>query len=75
MFVLCSRSPRTALTLLTLMNLVEVENGTVSGLVTGVNFARIGIEADVLMPQGMRWLLLRPHPIEGMYAHNGAGSV
>ena len=43
--------------------LVEVENGTVSGLVIGVPFARIaGTDAESTTT---------PHPIEGMYAHSG----
>ena len=43
--------------------LVEVENGTVSGLVIGVPFARIaGTELASTTT---------PHPIEGMYAHSG----
>ena len=52
-------------------NFIEVENGTVSNLVTGVKFARIGQintdAADAPVALGT----LRPHPIEGMYAHNG----
>ncbi len=51
--------------------LVEVENGTVSGLVTGVKFARIGIEEDNDDAETTALATLRPHPIEGMYAHVG----
>ena len=72
MFVLCSRRPRTGFDLADVNNFIEVQNGTVSGLVTGVTFARIGQigvgdDADAPVALGT----LRPHPIEGMYAHNG----
>ena len=75
MFVLCSPSIRTALTLLNVNNLIEVENGTVSNLVVRYAFARFGGEDTntVRAARGMtvRRLTLRPHPIEGMYEHNG----
>ena len=54
--------------------LVEVENGTVSGLVIGVPFTRLGdvlgaspTEADI---EGYNDSTYRPHPSEGMYDHN-----
>ena len=47
-------------------NFVEVENGTVSGLVTGVPFERFGTDdAD--------GNTVRPHPSEGMYVHGLVG--
>ena len=45
---------------------VEVENGTVSGLVTGVPFERFG--TDDTAPN-----TVRPHPSEGMYDHGLVG--
>ena len=70
------------MTLLTLINLVEVENGTVSGLVTGVPFTRLGL--DLVDTDGERLVdrqdtslltdalkgTYRPHPSEGMYEHS-----
>ena len=50
-------------------NFIEVENGTVSNLVTGVTFAQIGQIDENNAPVALG--TLRPHPIEGMYAHNG----
>ena len=44
--------------------LVEVENGTVSGLVIGVPFARIAEKAN----DNRLLSTTTPHPIEGMYA-------
>ena len=59
-------------------NLVEVENGTPSGLVIGVPFTRIGIDtddSDSTTNAGDAMNTLRPHPIEGMYAHVGMGAL
>ena len=67
-------------------NLVEVENGTVSGLVTGVPFTRLG--PDLVNADGERlvddnngtalttalMMTFRPHPSEGMY-ENGLPQV
>ena len=55
-------------------NLVEVENGTVSGLVTGVPFTRLGAEletqdADAAAIEAYYDSTYRPHPSEGMYDH------
>ena len=47
-------------------NFIEVENGTVSGLVTGVPFERFG--TDDTAPN-----TVRPHPSEGMYVHGLVG--
>ena len=58
-------------------NLVEVENGTVSGLVIGTLFARLGVDlSDRVYDDGgnggdanWRYNTIRPHPLEGMYTH------
>ena len=58
-------------------NLVEVENGTVSGLVVGTLFARLGVDlSDRVYDDGgnggdanWRYNTIRPHPLEGMYTH------
>ena len=61
-------------------NFIEVENGTVSGLVTGVPFERFGLPlVDTnangnprLTGPGLTTALMgtyNPHPIEGMYEH------
>ena len=64
------------------VNLVEVENGTVSDLVIGVPFTRLG--PDLVDAQGARLVddntntpltdalmgTYRPHPSEGMYEHS-----
>ena len=55
-------------------NLVEVEFGTVSDLVIGVPFTRIGVGQDA-STQAMAGNTLRPHPIEGMYEHLGTGPL
>ena len=55
-------------------NFVEVQNGTVSNLVTGVTFTRIGVGADATA-QALRGNTLRPHPIEGMYEHLDTGPL
>ena len=56
-------------------NFIEVQNGTVSGLVTGVKFARIGIEGADADDDMVAASTLRPHPIEGMYAHVGTTAL
>ena len=56
--------------------LVEVKNGTVSGLVIGVPFERIGIDTDGVATTTNAddaANTFKPHPIEGMYAHVGDG--
>ena len=56
--------------------LVEVENGTVSNFVKGVPFERIGIDtADNETDDTSASNTLRPHPVEGMYAHIGEGRL
>ena len=52
-------------------NFIEVENGTVSGLVTGVPFARFGGEEAADDPVNPAKTII-PNPIEGMYEHDGA---
>ena len=65
-------------------NFIEVENGTVSGLVTGVPFERFGLPlVDTnatgnprLTGPGLTTALMgtyNPHPIEGMYEHGLTG--
>ena len=58
-------------------NFIEVQNGTVSGLVTGVTFARIGIDTSTDNTSNEDDLMntLRPHPVEGMYDHIGEGAL
>ena len=59
-------------------NLVEVENGVASNIVIGVPFERIGINTDTqanASNAGDAMNTLRPHPIEGMYAHLGEGAL
>ena len=51
-------------------NFIEVQNGTVSGLVTGVKFARIGQALDTPPTSVQLLSTTTPHPIEGMYAHS-----
>ena len=62
------------------VNLVEVENGTVSGLVTGVPFERFGLPLvdnnARLTGSALTTALMgtyNPHPIEGMYEHGLTG--
>ena len=55
-------------------NLVEVQNGTVSGLVTGVTFTRIGVGENATA-RALAGNTLRPHPIEGMYEHLDTGPL
>ena len=52
---------------------VEVENGTVSGLVTGVPFARFGGEEENAAVDLAKTII--PNPIEGMYEHDGADAL
>ena len=52
-------------------NLVEVENGTASNLVVGTTFAWHGGPVPSGSSVGLAFHSLRPHPIEGMYAHAG----
>ena len=53
-------------------NFIEVENGTVSGLVTGVPFARFGGETDDTVVPAKTII---PNPIEGMYEHDGENAL
>ena len=54
--------------------MINVEGGTASNLVVGVPFARIGVEtADTDTTIESAANTLRPHPVEGMYAHVGDG--
>ena len=53
---------------------IEVDGGTASSLVVGVPFARIGVDTtDGATDADDASTTLRPHPIEGMYAHVGDG--
>ena len=60
-------------------NLVEVENGVPSNLVVGQNFTWFGGTDNDNDPreamEANRPFAVRPHPIEGMYDHNGLGSL
>ena len=53
-------------------NLVEVENGTASGLVIGATFKRIGPHAEPKDSPTNEDIArtIMPHPIEGMYWHS-----
>ena len=74
MFVLCSLRLPHGIDLADVNNFIEVENGTVSGLVTGVPFARFGgEEADATEVDPGKTII--PNPIEGMYEHDGAGAL
>ena len=57
-------------------NLVEVENGIASNLVVGTKFEWFGgidNNANRAQSETNRPFAIRPHPLEGMYEHNGSG--
>ena len=58
---------------------IDVENGTASGLIVGIPFARHGQgDAGAVLTGGAVAAAddtLRPHPIEGMYEHAGDGAL
>jgi len=56
-------------------NLVEVENGTASGLVVGQKFAWHGGMSGDTPPVRVQAQAIRPHPIEGMYEHDGTANT
>ena len=56
--------------------LIEVENGVPSNLVVGQTFTWFGGSADDVArvaTEETRPFAIRPHPLEGMYEHNGDG--
>ena len=58
--------------------LIEVENGRVNNLVVGQTFTWFGGSADNtdvvrVATETTRPFAIRPHPLEGMYEHNGEG--
>ena len=57
-------------------NLVEVENGTVSNLVVGTQFTRLGVDLSDINSSGnadFPYNTIRPYPLEGMYTHQNNG--
>ena len=58
-------------------NLVEVDNGTVSNLVVGEKFTRLGVDLSHIEyedggnggDENWPWNTIRPHPSEGKYTH------
>ena len=54
---------------------IEVDGGTASNLVVGVSFSRLGEAIDGDATADELASTYRPHPIEGMYDHDGEGAL